>query len=218
MEKQAVINQVRKVYDLFREKEAVRNAGILNNYIYRYEQQLLALEKDIHYNCIRGIWHIYSDNDRCGNNDLFIDEISKAERMVDEYQKQEGFRLKELNQQWNTKSCQTEVIIEGSKINSYQDFIDAIEKKLAFPGNCAGSIDCYLHWIRDLSWLPYNTYVFIITHTEDLRQRNAALLQDIVRDFDEIIIPFWDHESVHCIIGGERKIIHLVLANHDVQK
>ena len=44
LDKQAMIDQVQKVCNIFRQKEAVRNAGIYKDYIYRYEQQLLALE------------------------------------------------------------------------------------------------------------------------------------------------------------------------------
>ena len=217
-DKQAVIAQVRKVYHTFRKKEDVRKAGIYNDYIYRYEQQMLALEQDINYNCISGTGHIYADNDRCLDNDPFIDEIGKAEKMVHDYLERESSRLTPLEKtraefsEFSLKyPSQMEVIIDGSKISSYKDFIDVVQKELQFPEDCGGRVDRYLEQIRDLSWLSHQTYVFTVINSEDLERRNKALLKAIIRDFDEFIIPFWDHEFEHRIVGGERKDIHLNL-------
>jgi len=113
---------------------------------------------------------------------------------------------------------QMEVIIDGSKISNYKDFIDVVQRELLFPGDCEGMTERYLDRIRDLSWLPYITYVFTIINSEELKRRNEALLKAIVKDFDETIIPFWDHEFVHCIVGGERKDIHLNLIDRDENK
>ena len=84
MDRQAVIDQVRKVFDTFREKEAVRNAGIFTDFINRYEQQLLELEKgDGTRSHIDGITHIYSDNisgsDAFGRKECHEDLCEKSE-------------------------------------------------------------------------------------------------------------------------------------------
>ncbi|MBQ6290216.1 MAG: hypothetical protein IJK71_13345 [Clostridia bacterium] len=225
LDKQMMIDQVRKVLNIFRQKEEVRNIGVYKDYIYRYEQQLLALEQDLNYNCISGTGHIYMDSDAYGLNDPFIDEISKAEQMVHDYLRREKLRLKKPEEMRADLSAfslkypsQMEVIIDGSKISNYKDFIDVVQRELLFPGDCEGMTERYLDRIRDLSWLPYITYVFTIINSEELKRRNEALLKEIVRDFDEIIIPFWDHEFVHCIVGGERKDIHLNLIDRDENK
>lgn len=213
LDKQAMTDQVRKVLNTFRKKEAVRNAGIYKDYIYRYEQQLLALEQDLNYNCISGACHIYLDNDAYDVNDPFIDEIGKAERMLHDYLQQEASRLKQPVKQetYLPATAQLEVTVDGSKISSYQDFIDIVQMELQFPESCGGRLDRYMEQIRDLSWLPYKIYVFTIYNTADLERRNNALLKQIVSHFDRNIIPFWHHQVVYIVVNGEPKNVHLNL-------
>lgn len=213
LDKQAMTDQVRKVLNTFRKKEAVRNAGIYKDYIYRYEQQLLALEQDLNYNCISGACHIYLDNDAYDVNDPFIDEIGKAERMLHDYLQQEASRLKQPVKQetYLPATAQLEVTVDGSKISSYQDFIDIVQMELQFPESCGGRLDRYMEQIRDLSWLPYKIYVFTIYNTADLERRNNALLKQIVSHFDRNIIPFWHHQVVYMVVNGEPKNVHLNL-------
>ncbi len=213
LNKQTMIDQVQKVCRIFRQKEEVRNIGVYKDYIYRYEQQLLALEQDLNQNCISGACHIYADNDAYDPNDPFIDEISKAERMLHDYLLKEASRLKQPAKQeaYLPATAQMEVTIDGSKISSYQDFIDVVQKELQFPQHCGGRVDRYLEQIRDLSWLPYKTYVFTIYNTAELERRNNALLKQIVGDFDRNIIPFWHHQVVYVVFDGESKNVHLNL-------
>ena len=213
LDKQAMTDQVRKVLNIFRQKEAVRNAGVYKDYIYRYEQQLLALEQDLNYNCISGACHIYLDNDAYDVNDPFIDEIGKAERMLHDYLLKEASKLKQPVKQeaYLPATAQMEVTIDGSKITSYQDFIDIVQKELQFPEHCGGRVDRFLEQIRDLSWLPYKIYVFTIYNTADLERRNNALLKQIVSHFDRNIIPFWHHQVVYMVVNGEPKNVHLNL-------
>lgn len=220
LDKQAMTDQVRKVLNTFRKKEAVRNAGIYKDYIYRYEQQLLALEQDLNKNCISGACHIYLDNDAYDVNDPFIDEIGKAERMLQDYLQQEAPRLKLLEKPRTDYAAiaQMEVVIDGSKISSYQDFIDVVQKELQFPEHCGGRVDRFLEQIRDLSWLPYKTYVFTIYNTADLERRNSALLKQIVSHFDRNIIPFWRHQVVYAVVDGEPKNVHLNLIEGEDQQ
>ena len=213
LDKQMMIDQVRKVLNIFRQKEEVRNIGVYKDYIYRYEQQLLALEQDLNYNCISGACHIYLDNDAYDVNDPFIDEIGKAERMLHDYLLKEASKLKQPVKQeaYLPATAQMEVTIDGSKISSYQDFIDVVQKELQFPQHCGGRADRYLEQIRDLSWLPYKTYVFTIYNTADLERRNSALLKQIVSHFDRNIIPVWHHQVVYVVVDGEPKNVHLNL-------
>ena len=213
LDKQAMIDQVRKVLNTFQKKEAVRNAGVYKDYIYRYEQQLLALEQDINQDCIKGTGHIYADNDAYDRNDPFIDEISKAERMLHDYLQKEAPRLKQLAKPWTdyAASAQMEVAIDGSKISCYKDFIDAVQKELQFLEDCGGRVDRFLEQIRDLSWLPYKTYVFTIFKSADLERRNNGLLKQIVSHFDKDIIPFWHHQVVYVVVDGEPKNVQLNL-------
>ena len=213
LDKQMMIDQVRKVLNIFRQKEAVRNIGVYKDYIYRYEQQLLALEQDLNYNCISGTCHIYAENDAYDVNDPFIDQIDKAERMLHDYLRQEAPRLKpqEKPKMDYSAIAQMEVAVDGSKISSYEDFIDVVQKELQFPEHCGGRMDRFLEQIRDLSWLSYKNYVFTIYNTADLERRNSALLKQIVNHFDNNIIPFWHHQVVYIVVEGEPKNIRLNL-------
>ena len=86
-----------------------------------------------------------------------------------------------------------------------------VQKELQFPVDCGGRVDRYLEQIRDLSWLPYKTYVFTLFNSADLERRNNGLLKQIVSDFDRNIIPFWHHQVVYIVLNGEPKNVHLNL-------
>ena len=101
--------------------------------------------------------------------------------------------------------------LNGKKINHYRDFIRVMEKKLLFPRSCEGHIDRYFDWMCDLSWLKASKITFVIRHFSAFAAANIADAEQVVCDFERIIIPFWRDEVVNCVVDGEPKEIVLVV-------
>ncbi len=149
---------------------------------------------------------------------MTVSELEETDKMVEAFWEYFCIRRQNIrktdpafDQLYRNDAKELEVTIDAAKISSYKDYIDMIQIELDFPYDCEGMVDRYLDWIRDLGWLPFESYVFNITNSKDLERRNAPLLKEIVEDFDEIIIPFWDHEATDCIVGGERKDVRVNL-------
>lgn len=108
---------------------------------------------------------------------------------------------------------QFEATIDGGRIKSYVDFICAVQYKLRFPCNCLGSIDCYLDWMRDLSWIKADRIIIKIKCASSFMSENPQERNQILNDFVDIIIPFWENESSNVIVDGTKKTIMLCLTS-----
>jgi len=104
------------------------------------------------------------------------------------------------------------VEIDGAHIQSWEDFISEMQSKFKFPTPCFDSVDRYLDWMRDLAWLSKDSYSLIITNYGLFMKNAPELKQQIISDFAEVILPFWEEEVVNTIVGGKAKIFILYLA------
>lgn len=52
----------------------------------------------------------------------------------------------------------------------------------------------YLDWIRDLEWLNKEAYVLIINDYNLFMRNNTDLKNEIISDFKEVILSFWQDE------------------------
>ncbi len=221
MDKQTVTDQVRKV--LIRLKQNRRNDGFFDLMVHAFEYQVCQLEhlRDpfVFSNSISSYVKDYASRTSGEQQpDPPVTEVEKAGRMVQAFLEYSYIRRKKIrdtdsayDRLYRNGSKELEITVDASKIGSYKDYIDIIQTELDFPRDCEGNIDRYLDWIRDLDWLPFESYVFTLTNSRDLECRNAPLLKEITDDFNDIIIPFWDHEAPDCIVGGTRKDVRLNL-------
>ena len=107
--------------------------------------------------------------------------------------------------------------IDGVHIQSLEDYILAIRKKFCFPPSyCMDAIDNingFLDWMRDLDWLhDKRGYVLIIYNFNFFMQNNAKLKKEIIREFSETILPFWQEDVKRVVVGGKPKsfLVYLV--------
>lgn len=220
-DKQAVIDQVRMVYEKLKQGgiKSQRNSLLLHEFEYQI-YQLEHLKDPFGFtNSIKKCADYYASwpsEERTPN--VTVSELEETDKMVEAFWEYFCIRRHKIRKTdpafdrlYRNDAKELEVTIDAAKISSYKDYIDMIQIELDFPYDCEGMIDRYLDWIRDLEWLPFESYVFNIINSKDLERRNAPLLKEIVEDFDEIIIPFWDHEATDCIVGGERKEVRLNL-------
>lgn len=97
------------------------------------------------------------------------------------------------------------VEIDGRLISGWKDYAYAIEKFFQFPTPCDKNYDVYLDWIRDLDWLEANQYVLIINSFNEFMKDDITMKTEIINDFSEIILPWWQNEVEQCVVEGKAK-------------
>ncbi|NLD49817.1 MAG: barstar family protein [Clostridiaceae bacterium] len=104
------------------------------------------------------------------------------------------------------------VEINGSQIQSWEDYISVVQDKFKFPTPCLGSVDRYLDWMRDLGWLEKEEYILIITNYGMFLNNDSKLKSLIIEDFNDVILPFWQDEVKEVVVEGKAKsfMVYLV--------
>lgn len=104
------------------------------------------------------------------------------------------------------------VELDGIKIQSWIDYITAIQSKFKFPTPCLDSVDRYLDWIRDLEWLEQKEFIIIINNFGYFCRDNILIRNEIILDFEETILPYWQDEVEDVVVGGTQKsfMVYLV--------
>ena len=105
------------------------------------------------------------------------------------------------------------IIIDGEKIKSESEFIAFMEKELCFPRPGNGIVDRYLDWMRDLSWLSFDSYEIYIINQNEFLKSNFKDRKNILNDFDNIILPYWEHDVLYQCVGGECKDFNVYLVD-----
>ena len=105
------------------------------------------------------------------------------------------------------------VEINGKEIQSWNDYISRIEDKMKFPTSCIDSIDRYLDWIRDLSWLNGEGYAFVIHNYSQFLSKDTKTKKIVIDSFKDIVLPFWQEEVEQCVVGGKSKPFNVYLVD-----
>jgi len=105
------------------------------------------------------------------------------------------------------------VEINGSEIQSWDEYVSQIQQRFKFPTPCNDSVDRYLDWMRDLSWIEKENYMLVIYQFDRFFEHEPELKNEIILDFKEIILPFWQEEVVDIVVGGKEKsfMVYLII-------
>lgn len=99
--------------------------------------------------------------------------------------------------------------IDGASIETLVQYMEAVKRAFMFPDNIfenTSSIDSYLDWMRDLSWLDTNSgYVLFISNFSKMMTKEQEKKELLFELFEEAITPFWKEEVEHVVVGGEKK-------------
>lgn len=127
------------------------------------------------------------------------------ENFTNSIQSISGKDFKAIKEEISRKSGVFLVELDGSTIQSWKDYVSEIEKKFMFPTTCINSVDRYLDWIRDLSWLEKEEYILVIYNSNSFLIKDLALKNKVVMYFKEAILPFWQSEVEEVVVGGKAK-------------
>ena len=94
--------------------------------------------------------------------------------------------------------------IDGRKIQTEEDYVRAAVTAFEFPhGLPAMKIGWYNDYIMDLMWIEPEGVVLIIHNYDLMLVDHFKLKSDIISDFKEIILPWWEGEVVGHMVGGK---------------
>jgi hypothetical protein len=102
--------------------------------------------------------------------------------------------------------------IDGKLIKQKQDFLDSMSKIFMFPYPASG-FDGYFDWIRDLDWLQKEGYILIIYNFKEFLNMDMRLKNQIIDDFKNIILPWWESEVEKFVVRGKPKLFNIYLVN-----
>ena len=102
------------------------------------------------------------------------------------------------------------VDIDGGKILNLSQFLDIMTEKFKFPIP-SKSLDSYLDWIRDLSWIDAQEFVLIIRNFKLFLKNEPERKKTVLETFREYILPWWETEVEQCVVGGKAKPFNIYL-------
>lgn len=113
-----------------------------------------------------------------------------------------------------TNGCPVLIDCSTNRTSAY--FLRTISELLDFPQADDANWDAYLDWMRDLSWIPSRQISIVLLHYEYFLCEEPEMRKRFLKDLEEVIIPFWDHDAqvvfgnpglvkdlqVYCVTGG----------------
>lgn len=121
--------------------------------------------------------------------------------------------LKLIKQQLSNQRAIWVAEIDGVKVPTWMDYAHEIEKIFRFPSPCDKSMDAYLDWMTDLSWLNSQGYVLIIKNMEDFMRSDLEKKEKILRFFVEDILPFWESGVEQYVVEGKAKPFNIYIVD-----
>ena len=102
--------------------------------------------------------------------------------------------------------------IDGAKIQTKHDYLSAMEKALGLPP-CQDNWDSYDDWMTDLWWIPNGKIALVFYHCSAMLQNDPQTKELVFDIFQSHILPFWEEEVKHVIVGGEPKEFQVYLVD-----
>lgn len=93
--------------------------------------------------------------------------------------------------------------IDGGKIKTENDYVQAMANAFAFPHILPEmNIGWYNDYITDLMWIEQEDIVMLIHDYDLMLVDDLRAKRNIMADFEEIILPWWEGEVVGHMVGG----------------
>ena len=105
------------------------------------------------------------------------------------------------------------VVVDGKEIQSWQSYIDKMFYEFQMPLPEYKNLNAYLDWMTDLDWLNSERYVFAIKNYHEFMKDDLSTKKEIINDFRMHILPFWEEEVKHVVVGGKPKEFQVYLVD-----
>lgn len=104
--------------------------------------------------------------------------------------------------------------IDGKNINSWSEYWNSVATAFSFPDlpeYMQPDYHSYYDLMTDLSWIENRRIMLIIDNANDFFKNNSSLKNDIIKDFNEYLLPFWKKEIEYTQVNGQTKIFNVYL-------
>lgn len=98
--------------------------------------------------------------------------------------------------------------LNGEKFPTLKEHLKQIGEAFQFPvfsDHDTPNLDAYLDWITDLSWLHTQELVLIIQNFKLFLRDDSKAKNEIIEDFNEVVLPWWEKEVGQYVVGGKAK-------------
>lgn len=98
--------------------------------------------------------------------------------------------------------------INGAEINSWEDYWLKMSTLFSFPELPAymkPDYHSYYDIMTDLSWLDTDDIILIVNDFAHFLKSDHALKDNIIKDFKDYLLPFWEQEVEITVVGGKKK-------------
>ena len=106
--------------------------------------------------------------------------------------------------------------LQGKEIQSWEDYINVLDEVIRFPTSClvwGYGVNRYHDWMRDLDWLEKEGYVIIIHDYGRFLEREPVVKKQIMDDFSDLILPWWQADVENCVVEGKAKPFNVYLVD-----
>lgn len=97
------------------------------------------------------------------------------------------------------------VEVQGEDIHSEEEFVYTMSQKFRFPKMETYKMGWYIDYISDLNWIEQRRIAIVFHNFDKMLEDNPKLKELIVKDYEEIIIPWWNGEVEKCMVGGKTR-------------
>ena len=107
-----------------------------------------------------------------------------------------------------TQADVLKVIIDGEKICSWNDYWNAVSNAFSFPelpSYMKPDYHSYYDLMTDLSWLKNESIILIFENADSFLANDLELKNNIIKDFKEFLLPFWEEEASKTVVNGKKK-------------
>ncbi|MDO5539043.1 MAG: hypothetical protein Q4F83_03060 [Eubacteriales bacterium] len=106
---------------------------------------------------------------------------------------------------WKERQDTYSVVLDGKELSTWDQFYKAMIKEFKLPMDESGPVDSYLDWMRDLEWLESEAYVLAVVNYDMLLCEEMELKNDLISDFADYILPYWEKHVIKNCVGGYPK-------------
>lgn len=96
--------------------------------------------------------------------------------------------------------------IEGNEIKTEEDYVEAMANAFCFPQELPGKkLDWCNDYICDLMWIKQKNIIFLIRNYDLMLIEHLEVKNNVIADFEEIILPWWEGEIIGHMVDGAPK-------------
>lgn len=93
--------------------------------------------------------------------------------------------------------------IAGDEIKTEEDYVQVMSNVFFFPQKLPEKkLEWYNDYICDLMWIKQKNIIMLIHNYDLMLINNLEVKNEIIADFEEIILPWWEGEIVGHMVGG----------------